>query len=199
VLTVLVLTPFLLPALPRWRERLPVMAGCGVLAVVASAASEILAARGGLLPGIPFPDRPFMEAHVTGSQSNVNLLADLLVLLLPWCLCGIATASGWRRWWAGVAAAAALTMIVLTQSRAALLGLAAGAGVAVVATLAAATRLGLSRDRRLGVLAAVVAAGGALAGFLVLAPDDVGFARRLRSIVVDPPPAAGVPFRAGLL
>lgn len=193
---VLWLTCVLLPRLPRWQERLPFMAGCGLLAVVGTCIFEIITARAALPAGI-IPDRRFMEAHVTGNQSNVNLCANLLVMLLPWCLCGLATGNGARRWFAAVVAAAGVAMIGLAQSRSAFVGLAAAAAVALIAMLAMPRPLGLSEAGRRWLLAAVAAVGGVLTGFLVLAPDDVAVARRLRSIVVDPPAAPGTPFRDG--
>jgi len=196
-LVVLILSCLLLPMLPRWREQLPVVAACGVLAVAGICFFEILAAGAAFPSGMPLPDRPFMEAHVTGNQSNVNLCANLLVLFLAWCLCGLATTTGARRRCVALAAAVAGGMIGIMQSRSAFVGLAVGTTAAVIATLAAAGKLGMSRGRRRGLLAAVVAGIGGLAGVLAFAPDDVAFVRRLRSVVVDPPAAPGTPFRDG--
>lgn len=197
MLAVLCLTCLLLPGLPRWRETLPAIAGCGALAVVCVGVAELVAARAAVPAGTLVPDRAFLEAHVTGNQSNVNLCANLLVLLLPWCCCGLRGSTGIRRGLAAAGGAAALAMIVVLQSRSALLGLAAGATTALVTTLTAAERLGLSRGRRRGLIAAALAAVALAAGFIAWAPDSVGLARRLRSIAVDPPATPGTAFRDG--
>jgi len=197
MLAAFALTCLLLPALPRWRDHLPAVVSCGALALVGVGAAGIWRARAALPAGPLLPERGFMEAHLTGGQSNVNLYANLLVMLLPWCLFGAATSRGWRRILAGAAAAATLAMVVLAQSRAAWLGLAAGSATAFAATLAGRSRLGLSRGRVRGLVAAAAAAVGCLGTFVALAPDDIGIARRLRSILVDPPAVPGTPFRDG--
>lgn len=196
-LVVLCLTCLLLRMLPRWREQLPLMAGCGALAVVGVCLSEILAARAALPAGAVLPDRRFMEHYVTGNQSNVNLCANLLVLLLSWCLCGLATATGARRRFAAVAAAAAAGVVGVAQSRSAFLGLAVGTATVCITALAASGRLGLSRVQRRGLLGTLVAGAGIIGGSLAVVPDDNAIARRLRSIVVDAPSAAGAPFLDG--
>lgn len=197
MLAAFALTCLLLPALPRWRDHLPIIVSCGVLALVGIGVADISRARAALPAGTLLPDRRLLEAHLNGGQSSVNLYANLLVMLLPWCLFGAMTSRGWRRILGGTAAAATLAMVVLAQSRAAWLGLAAGLTAAFAATLAGRGRLGLSRTQVRGLVAAAAAAVGGVGAFVALAPDEIGIARRLRSIVVDPPAVPGTPFRDG--
>lgn len=183
---VLCLGCLLLPAEPRWRERLLQAAVTGGLV---SAGIGLFQTAGQLGGGVP--SRRDMEA-VTGLMSNVNLYASFLLGLLPWCCAGVALLSGGWRIAAAVAAVEVAGLIILLQSRATWLGLAAAGIVAGVAMLARWQTLGLAPGLRRGLLGAAAFGAAAVVGVAALTGTDTAVGRGLeRLFVVRSHQAAG--------
>lgn len=183
---VLCLGCLLLSAEHRWRERLLQAAVTGALV---SAGIGLFQTAGQLGAGVP--SRRAMEA-VTGLMSNVNLYASFLLLLLPWCCCGVALLPGGWRFVAAVAACEVLGLILLLQSRATWLGLAAAGLVAMVVALARWRMLGLSPGLRRGLLGASFCGAAAVVGATALTGTDTAAGRGLeRLFVIRPHQAAG--------
>jgi len=166
----------LLPTIPHWPKRLFQVIACGALVSAAWGIYEMLTILG---PGLHPRER--MEA-VQGTMANVNLYAGFLALVFPLCLGATATLGGWWRVVACLSTTATVTMLVLLQSRAAYLGLAASLAVGLAGALLFAPSLGISpRVRRvLAVAGAVLVV--CLLGFYFLAPETNPFAARLRSM-----------------
>ena len=183
---VLCLGCLLLPAEPRWRERLLQAAVIGALV---SAGIGLFQTAGQLGAGVP--SRRDMEA-VTGLMSNVNLYASFLLFLLPWCCCGVVLLRGGWRIVAAVAAGEVAGLILLLQSRAAWLGLAAAGIVAGAAALARWRMLGLSPGLRRGLLGACASGAAVVVGAAALTGTDTAVGRGLeRLFIVRPHQAAG--------
>jgi O-antigen ligase len=190
---VLCLCLLLLPLERHWRERLLQAAVVATVVAVGCGGWETLP-----LLGQGPPSRRALElAFLDGMMSNVNLFAGFLLLLIPWCvLAAVELPGGWRP--AGAAAAtAAIGLVIVLQSRAAWLALAAGGIVAGILML---------RHRRLLVVPAgtqLLVAGGlgltivtalGLAG-LAVSEGDAGDA--IRSLVVSRPHQEGGPSDGG--
>ena len=126
---VLCLACLILPETPRWPS---------LLARIVIVAAFVTAGIGyyQMFMGVGFklPNRTEAEA-VTGLMSNVNLYAGFLNLMLPFCLCGLMILCRFWRAAAGVASLATILLIVLLQSRAAYISLAAGSLVAFAALI----------------------------------------------------------------
>ena len=190
-LLVLGLSCLLLPIVPRWQERL-------VKLVIVAAAISAAVGWATVISrhGFGLHDRSAME-RITGLMSSANLYAHYLDLLLPICLVGVVVLRGaWRMAAAGVAAVAA-AMLVLLQTRSAYVGLASGLTAGLCAAVAFAGPLGLSKRTRNGLVGLFLGGLGAVGTFVVTAPDTNPFARRVRSIVVEPQGPAARPREGG--
>ena len=188
---VLCLGCLLLPAAPRWRERLLRMAVVGA-AVAAGLGLSQTAAQ----VGVAFPSRRDMEA-VTGLMSNVNLYASFLLLLLPWCGCAAVLLPGGWRIVAATVTLEVLGMLLLLQSRAAWLGLAAAGIVAAAAVLARWRFLGVAPAVRRGILGGLVAAAACGVGAVALTGGDTAVGRGLERLFVSRPHQAAGPSDGG--
>jgi O-antigen ligase len=185
-LLVLVLSCLILEIVSGWQERLTKIVSVAALIAGGAGLYQLVSQH-----GFGLHDRRAMES-VMGLMSNVNVYAGFLNLLLPLCLCGVVILRGPWRFVAGLAALLLAVMVVLLQSRAAYVGLAAGVAAAVAAAVFRADRLGLSPRVRGALATAFVGGLCAVAGFVVTAGNDHPLAARLRSIVVEPDnPAAG--------
>jgi O-antigen ligase len=190
---VLGLSALLLPIVPRWQERLV------KLFVVAAAISATIGwATTIRLHGIGLHDRSAMET-VAGLMSSVNLYAHYLDLLLPMCLVGVVILRGAWRLAAAVISAFVAAMLVLLQTRSAYVGLTAGLAAGICAAVAFAGPLGLSKRMRNALVSLFLGGLGAVGTFVVTAPDTNPFARRVRSIVVEPQGPAARPREGGRL
>lgn len=190
---VLGLSALLLPIVPRWQERLV------KLFVVAAAISATIGWVTTIqLHGVGIHDRSRME-HVAGLMSSVNLYAHYLDLLLPICLVGAVILGGAWRVAAAVVSVGVAAMLVLLQTRSAYVGLTAGLAAGLCAAAAFAGPLGLSKRMRNALLSLFLGGLGAVGTFVVTAPDTNPFARRVRSIVVEPQGPAARPREGGRL
>ena len=188
---VLCLACLLLPTDPRWRERLLQAATVGALVAAAVGLFQAAPQFGG-----GWPSRRAMEA-VTGLQSNVNLYAGYLLLLLPWCGCGAIVLRGGWRITATLAAMAVAGMILLVQSRAAWLGLAAAAGVAGCLAVGHARLLGLSGSVRRGILGLFATGLAAVVAIGTVTGSDTAVGRSLERLLVARPHQAAGPTDGG--
>ena len=192
-LLTLCLSCLLLPIVPRWQEQLlRVIVVAGLVAVTVGG-YEIVTKL-----GLGIHGRRAME-QITGLMSSVNLYAGILVLILPWCLCGGGVLRGKWRGLAAVAAGSILVMILLLQSRAAWLAVLAGTAAAVIVILFDAERFNVSRRARNRLAAACLAGLVAFTGGIATAPADNFFAQRFRSIFVEPADPAALPREGGRL
>lgn len=173
-LVFLCLLCLLLPTIPRWRERLLQILLCGALLSTGWGYYEMMKYLGWGLHS-----RGEMAA-VRGTMSNENLYAGFLAIAFPLCLVGAIVLRKWWRLLAGATALLTALMVVLVQTRAAYLGLAASLGAAAVLAIVFAARLGIGRRTRLALVWALVAAPLALAAFYFLAPEANPLAVRLR-------------------
>jgi|688.fasta_scaffold65208_4 O-antigen ligase len=189
----LCLSCLLLPIVPRWQEQLLRVIVVAGLVAVAVGCYEIVTKL-----GLGIHGRRAME-QITGLMSSVNLYAGILVLILPWCLCGGVVLRGAWRGLAALAAGCILVMILLLQSRAAWLAVLAGTAATVGVLLLEPARFNLSRRARNGLAAACLAGLVALAGGIATAPADNFFAQRFRSIFVDPATPGALPREGGRL
>lgn len=192
-LVVLGLSCLLLPTVPGWQEAIV------KLCVVSAAVSAAVGWGTTLLQhGLGLHGRDLME-RITGLQSSANLYAHFLGLLLPLCLVGIVIL---RRAWrvaSIVVAVVVAAMLVLLQTRAAYVGLAAGLVAGLVGAVACAGPLGISSRIRNALLGLFVGGVGVAATFVATAPDTNPLARRVRSIVVEPQGAEARPREGGRL
>ena len=189
----LCLSCLLLPIVPRWQEQLlRVIVVAGLVAVTVGG-YEIVTKL-----GLGIHGRRAME-QITGLMSSVNLYASILVLILPWCLCGGVVLRGKWRGLAAVAAGSILVMILLLQSRAAWLAVLAGTAAAVIVILLDAERFNVSRRARNRLAATCLAGLVAFTGGIATAPADNFFAQRFRSIFVEPADPAALPREGGRL
>jgi len=192
---VLCLTALVLPLEPRWSRRLLETAVVAALVAVTVAGWKVIPL---VAEGLT-SRRAMEEALLDGMMSNVNLFAAWLLLLLPWCVCGMAELGGGWRIVAAMAAVAATGLVVILQSRAAWLGLAAGglaAGLVIlghVRSLAVPVRI---RRAVAAALAGSLAAGAILAG---LAGTDTSLGRAIQARVVTRPHQAEGPTDGGRL
>jgi O-antigen ligase len=188
---VLCLACLLLPRTPHWPARL--LRTAVVAAVVAAGVGilETLSRFDGRLPS-----RRDMEA-VTGLMSNVNLYAAFLFLLLPWCAVATALFTGRWRLAAGTATLMVTGMILLVQSRATWLGVAAAGLVATLTMLVRRRELGLPVAVRRGLVGAL--ATGALAAVVGagLTGTDTAVGRGLTRLLVTRPHQAAGPTDGG--
>jgi O-antigen ligase len=166
----------LLPTIARWPDRLLQVAACGG---AVSAGWGIYETTSLLGPG--WHSRDAMT-NVTGTMANVNLYAGFLILALPLGLCGAVLLRGGWRALAALAASGCFAMIVLLQTRAAYLGLAASLAVVLLLAIVFSSRLGLGPKLRRGLVAVAVAAPLLVSAFVLLAPDSNPLAMRLRSL-----------------
>ena len=173
---VLCLAGLLLPTVPRWRERfVALMVICGAVAA-GIGWWDVLVRLGPGLHG-----RAVMQT-VTGLQSNCNLYAGFLNLLLPWCLCGVVVLGRAGRVASAITALATGAMLVLVQSRAAYVGLAAGLVVGLAAVWRWHGPLGLSRRVRNRLLAGCCGAVLTVVGFVATGDAATPVWGRVRSI-----------------
>ena len=190
---VLCLCLLLFPLARDWQARLLQTAVIATLVAVGFGGWETLP-----LLGEGPPSRRALEmAFLDGMMSNVNLYAGFLLLLLPWCvLAAVQLPGGWRP--AGAATAtAAVGLILVIQSRAAWLALAAGGVVAGILMLRHRRQLVVPAGTQLlvtGGLGLTVVAALGLAG-LAGSDDDAGDA--IRSLVVTRPHQEGGPSDGG--
>lgn len=177
-----------LPWDERWRERVLQVA---ILATAVSAAIGWGEVIGKL--GVGLHERRAFEA-VTGLMSNVNLFAGFLALLLPPSLCGaVVLPTPWRVA-GGLAAAAALGLVVALQSRAAWLAVGAAAAVGAFLLLADRRRLGVPPRARRAIQAGCVCGALALLAAVALTGSDSAVGRWLDRLLVNRPhqvPGAG--------
>lgn len=144
--------------------------------------------------GFGIHDRRWIE-DVTGRMGNVNLLSGYLVCLLPMCLAAGGLLRGAWRVAGWLAAAVALALVILLQSRAAFVGLLASLVVGLVGSWVWRSQLGLGR-RAGGILLGLVAAAlVGVGGFRLVVGPEHPLVARVRSIVDPPSGDAGL--RAG--
>jgi O-antigen ligase len=117
---------------------------------------------------------------ILATMANVNLYAGFLVLVFPFCLCGMMVLGGWWRFVSAVATALCAVMVILLQTRAAYLGLAASVVAAVVLAIIFAPALGLGRRVRVLLAVGTTAAFLSVVAFYFLAPEGNPLAARLR-------------------
>ena len=189
----LCLSCLLLPIVPRWQEQLLRVVVVAGLVGVGVGGYEIVTEL-----GLGMHGRRAME-QITALMSSVNLYAGILVLMLPWCLCGAVVLRKTWRCLAAVSATAILAIILLLQSRAAWLAVLVGAAAAIGVLLLAPVRFNLSRRARNGLASLCVGGLVALAGGIAFAPADNFFAQRFRSIFVEPTNPAALPREGGRL
>ena len=189
----LCLSCLLLPIVPRWQEQLLRVLVVAGLVGVGVGGYEIVTKL-----GLGMHGRRAME-QITALMSSVNLYAGILVLMLPWCLCGAVVLRKTWRWLAAVSATVILAIILLLQSRAAWLAVLVGAAAAVGVLLVAPARFNLSRRARNGLAAVCLSGIVALAGGIASAPADNFFAQRFRSIFMEPTNPAALPREGGRL
>lgn len=190
-LLVLCLGCLLLPATPRWREKLLQAA---VVGAAASAGVGLL--QMAMQFGAGFPSRRAMEA-VTGLMSNVNLYAAFLLLLLPWCGCGAILLPGGWRIVATLVTVQVAGMLLLLQSRAAWLGLAVAGIVAAAAVLARWRVLGVAPAFRRWILGGVATAAVCAVGAVAVTGSDTAVGRGLERLFVTRPHQAAGPSDGG--
>ena len=188
---VLCLACLLLPTDPRWQERLLKAATIGAIVAAGIGLLQTVLQFGG-----GWPSRRAMEA-VTGLQSNVNLYAGSLLLLLPWCGCGAVVLRGGWRITATIAAVATAGLILLLQSRAAWLGMAAAAGVAGGVAVAHAPLLGLSASVRRGILGLFATGLAAAVAVGSVTGSDTAVGQALERLFVTRPHQAAGPTDGG--
>ena len=189
----LCLSCLLLPIVPRWQEQLLRVVVVAGLVGVGVGGYEIVTEL-----GLGMHGRRAME-QITALMSSVNLYAGILVLMLPWCLCGAVVLRKTWRCLAAVSATAILAIILLLQSRAAWLAVLVGAAAAIGVLLVAPARFNLSRRARNGLASVCVGGLVALVGGITFAPADNFFAQRFRSIFVEPTNPAALPREGGRL
>jgi len=189
----LCLSCLLLPLVPRWQEQFLKLGVAAGLIAVGVGCHEIITEL-----GVGIHGRHAME-QITGLMSSVNLFAGMLVLMLPWCLCGVVLLRGFWRLLAAVVSGFLLALIFLLQSRAAWLAVLIGFGAAIGVLLLDSARFGLSRRARNSLGGICLAGLATLAGGIAIAPTDNPFAQRFRSIFVPPDDPAALPSEGGRL
>ncbi len=185
---VLCVVALVLPLDGRWKRWLLEAAIVATVIAVVAGFFKILPL---LAEGLP-TRRAMEEAFLDGLMSNVNLFAAWLLLLIPWCVCGAVVLAGRWRVIAAASAVAGTALIVILQSRAAWLGLAAAAGASSLLILR--YRRSLAASDRLchgvvGVLAAGFVTAAILAG-LACTTTHLGEAIRAR-VIARPHQATG--------
>jgi O-antigen ligase len=180
-----------LPWDTRWRERVLQVAVTATAVSAAIGWSEVI----GKL-GFGFHDRRAFEA-VTGLMSNVNLFAGFLVLLLPLSLSSAVVLPGPWRMAGGLAATAALGLVVALQSRAAwlALGVAAASGAALLH--GGGPRLGVPSWVRRAVQGCSSVAAVALVAAVLVTGSDSALGRWLDRLLVNRPHQAAGPGDGG--
>ncbi len=190
---VLCVTALVLPLDPRWKRWLLETAVVAMVVAVVAGFSATIPLLGGGLP----TRRQMEEAFLDGLMSNVNLFAAWLLVLVPWCVCGAVVLAGRWRIGAAVTAIAGTLLLIVLQSRAAWLGLAAAAGVAGLAilwyhqSLAASDRLCRTV---LGFLASCAAVSLILVGLML---TDTTLGETIRARVISRPHQAAGPTDGG--
>jgi O-antigen ligase len=190
---VLCLGVLLMPRVGDWRERLLQVAAIATLVTVVVGGWPLLP-----LVADGWPSRRSVEeATLEGMMSNVNLLAGYLLLLVPWCGCGVSLLAGGWRLAAGGGGLLATTLLLVLQSRAAWIG-AAAAGAVTVATLMRHRReLAVSPGVWRLLAAMTVAAGVAGIGIAGLMLTDSPSGAALRTGLVHRPHQAAGPSDGG--
>ncbi len=172
----LLLLCLLLPSIPSWKERLLQIIACAAILSAVWGAYEIVS-----LYGFGLHSRTQMTS-VHATMANVNLYAGFLILIVPFCFCGLVVLRGWGRVAAGAGAFLSIGMLILLQTRAAYVGLAGSLAVGVALALVFAPALGIGYRARRGLLALAVLVPVSIVIFLLFAPESNPLALRLRTI-----------------
>jgi len=180
---VLCLCLLVLPLDRRWRQRLLETAVVATLVAVAVGGWEIWPLLGDGLPS----RRAVEQAFLDGMMSNVNLFAGYLVLLLPWCLFAAAELAGGWRPVAAAAAAGAVGLLGVVQSRGAWLALAAAAGAGGILLLSRSRQIRPSPAVRRGVAAGLIGMVAAVVILGGLAFTDTAIGRWIDRLVITRP------------
>jgi len=190
---VLCLCLLVLPLDPAWRRRLLQTAVVATLVAVVAAGWEMRSLVTGGMPS----RRDMEQALLDGMMSNVNLFAGYLLLLLPWCVCAAADCRGPWRAAAGLATIAAVALLVVLQSRAAWLALAAATILCGITLLWHVRQLRPSRPLRLTVATGLAAATAAVVAGGWLAAGDTKAGLIIRRLFVSRPHQAAGPTDGG--
>lgn len=165
-----------LPSLQGWHQKVVKIAVCAGSVSTVIGFYQILTLLG---PGLH--PRAAMES-IDGLMSNVNLYASFLCLLLPLCLCGIAVLGGIWRIAALMSGAGLSLLIVLLQTRAAYLGVLAGAVALSLPILAKPKLFSVSFRLRNLLLGSGLAVIVLVASFLMLGDASNPIISRARSL-----------------
>lgn len=187
---VLALGCLLLPLLPRWPDRLVQALVVATLVIAGKGWAEVVTRH-----GLAMHSRQTIQ-EVAGGMGNVNFLASYLVFVVPGCLAAVCLRGWVWRALGLLGAAAAVGLVVLLQSRASYLALAAGVLAAVTVAWACRERLGLGRTFRRLLVAGALGSACAAAVFVTVAGPDHPLVARLLSIGEERRPD-GIPSDGG--
>lgn len=187
---VLALSCLLLPLLPRWPDRVVQSLVVATLVIAGAGWWELVTRH-----GLAMHPRQTVQ-DVAGRMGNVNFLASYLVFVVPGCLAAACLLRGVWRGLGLLGAAAAIGLVVLLQSRASYLALAAGAVAAAALAWACRERLGLGRTFRRLLVAGALGSACAAGVFVTVAGPDHPLMARLRSIGEERRPD-GIPTDGG--
>jgi O-antigen ligase len=169
----------ILPKTPDWQKKLTAIVVLASLLTLAVGYYEYITKLGFGIHG-----RGSMSS-IKGLMSNVNLYANSLLLMVPYVTFALFIHKKIWRFLAGVALAGLLLMIILLQTRATYVGLIAGIGTVILASLIFYKELGLTKKLRLTILLVSVAAATLFTIFIATANPDNPMVSRFKSIFDD--------------
>ncbi len=178
-LVLLIYLCLIMQASPNWQKQLTAIVVLASILTLAVGFYEYITKLGFGIHG-----RGSMSS-IKGLMSNVNLYANSLLLMVPFVAFALYIHKKLWRFLAGVALAGLLMMIFLLQTRATYVGLIAGIGAVILASLIYFKELGLTKKLRMTIFLASVAAAALFSVFIATANPDNPMVSRFKSIFDD--------------
>jgi O-antigen ligase len=135
-------------------------------------------------PAYGFPSRYAMN-FITGLMGNVNLFAGYLMLLLPFCILGVAILRGWWKILGVACSVHTICMLILLQTRSVWLGLGCCVAVVMVLPLIWPAAFGGGVRLRRWLVVGLVSTALALGAFFFFASPENPLVNRARSSFAD--------------